>query len=97
MWEFWVCQYWKWRMGGCRDGIVTVYVRECTLTTDNPMSTYSRIFKIGSTNYKYYISCSPLRFWLNYAVLVFLNNLWGARNRVGIGLSFRPARLHTIQ
>jgi len=24
----------------------------------------------------------------------FLNNLWGARNRVGIGSSDRPARLH---
>jgi hypothetical protein len=25
-------------------------------------------------------------------VLEFLNNLWGARNRVGVGLSYRPAR-----
>jgi hypothetical protein len=30
------------------------------------------------------------------AVLVFLNNLWGARNRVGIGLSSWPARLHSL-
>jgi hypothetical protein len=29
------------------------------------------------------------------AMLEFLNNLWGARNRVEIGLSYRPARLHT--
>ncbi len=29
-------------------------------------------------------------------VLEFLNNLWGARNRVGIGLSYRPARLHRL-
>jgi hypothetical protein len=27
--------------------------------------------------------------------LEFLNNLWG-RNRVGIGLSYRPARLHRL-
>ena len=25
------------------------------------------------------------------SVLEFLNNLWGAKNRVGIGLSYRPA------
>ncbi len=30
-------------------------------------------------------SCGP--------VLEFLNNLWAARNQVGIGLSYRPARL----
>jgi hypothetical protein len=30
------------------------------------------------------------------AVLEFLNNLWGARNRVGIGLSYRLARLHVL-
>ncbi len=30
---------------------------------------------------------------LNLAVLEFLNNLWGARNQVRIGLSYRPARL----
>ncbi len=24
------------------------------------------------------------------------NNLWGARNRIGIGLSYRPARLHSL-
>jgi hypothetical protein len=29
-------------------------------------------------------------------VLEFLNNLWGARNRVGIGLSYRPASLYLI-
>ncbi len=29
-------------------------------------------------------------------VLEFLNNLWGARNRAGIGLSYRPARLHSL-
>jgi hypothetical protein len=29
-------------------------------------------------------------------VLEFLNNLWGARNRVGKGLSYRPARLHRL-
>ncbi len=29
-------------------------------------------------------------------VLEFLNNLLGARNRVGIGLSYRPARLHSL-
>jgi hypothetical protein len=29
-------------------------------------------------------------------VLEFLNNLLGARNRVGIGLSYRPARLHKL-
>jgi hypothetical protein len=30
-------------------------------------------------------------------VLEFLNNLWGLRNRVGIGfLSYRPARLHRL-
>jgi hypothetical protein len=28
--------------------------------------------------------------------LGFLNSLWGARNRVGIGLSYRPARLHRL-
>jgi hypothetical protein len=28
--------------------------------------------------------------------LEFLNNLWGARNRVGIGLSYRTARLHRL-
>jgi hypothetical protein len=28
--------------------------------------------------------------------LEFLNNLWGARNRVGIGISYRPARLHRL-
>jgi hypothetical protein len=26
----------------------------------------------------------------------FLNNLWGARNRAGIGLSYRPTRLHRL-
>jgi hypothetical protein len=26
----------------------------------------------------------------------FLNNLWGARNQVGIGLSYRPARLNRL-
>jgi hypothetical protein len=30
------------------------------------------------------------------SVLVFLNNLWGAWNRIGIGLSYRPARLHRL-
>jgi hypothetical protein len=31
-------------------------------------------------------------------VLKFYNNIWGmgARNRVGIGLSYRPARLHRL-
>jgi hypothetical protein len=29
-------------------------------------------------------------------VLKFLNNLREARNRVGIGLSYRPARLHRL-
>jgi hypothetical protein len=28
--------------------------------------------------------------------LEFLNNLRGVRNRVGIGLSYRPARLHSL-
>jgi hypothetical protein len=28
--------------------------------------------------------------------LEFLNNLWGARNRLGIGLSYRPARLRRL-
>jgi hypothetical protein len=28
--------------------------------------------------------------------LEFQNSLWGARNRVGIGLSYRPARLHRL-
>jgi hypothetical protein len=32
----------------------------------------------------------------NKPVLEFLNNLWGARNRVGIGLSYRPTRLHRL-
>jgi hypothetical protein len=31
-----------------------------------------------------------------WAVLEFLNNLWGARNRVGIGLSYRPVRLQSL-
>jgi hypothetical protein len=30
------------------------------------------------------------------AVLEFLNNLWGARKRVGRGLLYRPARLHNL-
>jgi hypothetical protein len=30
------------------------------------------------------------------SVLKFLNNLWESRNRVGIGLSYRPARLHRL-
>jgi hypothetical protein len=29
--------------------------------------------------------------------LEFLNNLWGQRNRLGIGLSYRPARLHRLE
>jgi hypothetical protein len=29
-------------------------------------------------------------------VLEFLNNHWGARNRIGIGLSYRPASLHSL-
>jgi hypothetical protein len=29
-------------------------------------------------------------------VLEFENNVWGARNRVGIGLLYRPARLHRL-
>ncbi len=29
-------------------------------------------------------------------VLEFLNNLWGARNRVEIGLSYRAARLQRL-
>jgi hypothetical protein len=29
-------------------------------------------------------------------VLEFVNNLCGARNRVGMGLSYRPARLHRL-
>jgi hypothetical protein len=29
-------------------------------------------------------------------VMEFLNNLVGARNRVGIGLSYRPASLHSL-
>jgi hypothetical protein len=33
---------------------------------------------------------------INRAELKFLNTLWGARNRVGIGLSYRPARLHRL-
>jgi hypothetical protein len=40
--------------------------------------------------------------WIEFRVgnvtspeLEFLNNLW-ARNRVGIGLSYRPARLHRL-
>ncbi len=28
--------------------------------------------------------------------LDFLKNLWGARNRVGTGLSYWPARLHSL-
>ncbi len=31
------------------------------------------------------------------AMLEVLNNLWGAGNRVGIGLSFWPARLHRLE
>ncbi len=31
---------------------------------------------------------------ISSTVLEFLNNLWGARNRVGIGLSYRHAKLH---
>jgi hypothetical protein len=31
-----------------------------------------------------------------YSELEFLNNLWGARNRIGIGLSCRPARLYRL-
>jgi hypothetical protein len=37
--------------------------------------------------------------WLVYGknpVLEFLNNLVGARNRLGIGFSFRAARLHSL-
>jgi hypothetical protein len=30
------------------------------------------------------------------SVLEFLNNLWGGRNRVGIGLSYLAARLHML-
>jgi hypothetical protein len=33
---------------------------------------------------------------LGVTELEFLNNLWGARNRVGIGLSYRPDRLHRL-
>jgi hypothetical protein len=33
---------------------------------------------------------------INKPVLEFLNNLWGARNRVGIGLSYRLVRLHRL-
>ncbi len=29
-------------------------------------------------------------------MLEFFNNLWGARNRVGMGLSYWPARLHRL-
>ncbi len=28
--------------------------------------------------------------------MAFLNNLWGARNRIGIGLWYRPARLQRL-
>jgi hypothetical protein len=31
-----------------------------------------------------------------YSELEFLNNLWGDINRVGKGLSYRPARLHSL-
>jgi hypothetical protein len=34
--------------------------------------------------------------WKNKPELEFLNNLWGARHRVGMGLSYRPARLHRL-
>ncbi len=34
--------------------------------------------------------------YMSIAVLEFLNNLLGARNRVRIGLSYRPARLHSL-
>ncbi len=30
------------------------------------------------------------------SVLEFLYNLWGYRNRVEIGISYRPARLHSL-
>jgi hypothetical protein len=33
---------------------------------------------------------------LQICMLEFLNNLWGARNRVGTGLSYRPASLHSL-
>jgi hypothetical protein len=37
------------------------------------------------------------RLFHNYStVLEFLNYLWGAKNRVGTGLSSRPARLHKL-
>jgi hypothetical protein len=35
-------------------------------------------------------------FSLSSPVLEFLNNLWGARNRVGTGLSYRPVRLQSL-
>jgi hypothetical protein len=31
-----------------------------------------------------------------FPVLEFLNNLWGARNQIGIGLSYRPYRPHRL-
>ncbi len=39
---------------------------------------------------------TQLRLTSSYTVLEFLNNLGGARNRVGIGLSYRSARLHSL-
>ncbi len=45
--------------------------------------------------YKMYkiLSCLEL---VKYPVLEFLNNLWGLGNRVGIVLSYRPPRLHSL-
>jgi hypothetical protein len=31
-----------------------------------------------------------------FSMLEFLNNLWEARNRVGVGVLYRPARLHRL-
>ncbi len=33
---------------------------------------------------------------IKFPVLEFLNNLWGPRNRVVIGLSYQPARLNSL-
>ncbi len=43
-----------------------------------------------------WLLCRLCKFEWDFAVLEFLNNLWGTRNRVGIGLSYRPTRLHSL-
>ncbi len=45
--------------------------------------------------FKWPITTSSFIVFLDYSAGIF-NNLWGARNRVGIGLSYRPDRPHML-